>query len=146
VEVDVRLIDAGGEIVEAASGLVDGISENSQGAVAGRLLGPVVGPVRIEFDVSVGVPSSDAALGDILEARALDRNDDTLSGRIRSSSLDDFTDLTMVLVWRNDAGEVVAAVPVGIDQVRPGVDARFVVDLVEEMVPEGRPDTVFWLR
>lgn len=146
VEVEVRLIDARGAVVEEVSGIVDGISGDAEAAVTGRLVDPETDPVRIEFDVLVGVPSADAALVDLLEARAFDRNDDVLSGRIRSSALGDLTDLTMVLVWRDDAGDVVAAVPVAIERVRPGVDARFVVELFDEMVPEGRPDTVFWVR
>jgi hypothetical protein len=146
VEVEVRLIDADGGIVQEVSGIIDGIGHDAEGAVAGRLIDPETDPVRIEFDVLVGVRSADASLGDLLEVRALDRNDDALSGRIRSSAPDGLADLTMVLVWRDDVGDVVAAVPVAVDRVRPGVDARFVVDLLEEMVPEGRPDTVFWLR
>jgi hypothetical protein len=146
VEVQVRLIDADGGIVEELSGTVDGIGEESQGVVAGRLVDPNSDPVRIEFDVLVGVPSADIALGDLLEARALNREDDTLSGRVRSSATSDLNDLTMVLVWRDDADDVVAAVPVAVERVRPGVDARFEVQLFDEMVPEGRPDTVFWLR
>lgn len=146
VMIDVRLLDADGALVESASGEVDGIGPESDGAVAGRLIDPIEVPVRIEFDVAVGVASNDRALGDVLDVRALEREPDTVAGRIRTLSRVPIEAVTMVMLWLDDAGEVMAAVPRPVDLVRPDVDARFEVDLGDEVVPDGRPDAVVWTR
>ncbi len=144
VVVDVRLLDAGDEVVESASGRLDGVGPGSVGAVTGRLNGPGVAPVRLEYDISVGDESSDPAVSDVLAVRAIEREGDTLRGRIRVDAADPVENVTMVLLWFDDDGEVIASVPQAVDRVRPGVDARFEIDLSDEVVPDGRPDSVVW--
>lgn len=146
VVIDVRLFDADDTVVEETSGVVDGIGPESTGTVAGRFADAAAMPVRLEFDVAVGVVSNDRALGDLLSVRALERTSTALLGRIRSDVADPITDVTMVLLWSDEDGEVVAAVPVLVDRVRPAVDARFDIDLLDEVVPDGRPDSVVWTR
>ena len=144
--IDVRLIDAADDVVESANGEVNGIGPESIGAVAGRMADVDEVPVRLEFDVAVGVATNDRALGDLLDVRALERSSDSVRGRIRSEVPEPIADVTMVLLWLDDGGEVLAAVPQPVEQVRPGVDVRFEIDLGDEVVPEGRPDTVVWTR
>ena len=52
----------------------------------------------------------------------------------------------MLFVWHDVDGEVIGTTPLEIEALRPGVDARFVLDLADEVVPDGRPDAVFWVR
>ena len=144
VVIDVRLIGADDEVVETANGEVDGIGPESIGAVTGRLTDVDKVPVRLEFDVAVGVASTDLALGDVLRVRALERDADALRGRIRVESASPIEDVMMVLLWFDDDGEVVAAVPQPVEQVRPDVEVRFDIDLRDEVVPDGRPDSVVW--
>jgi hypothetical protein len=146
VVVEVRLLDDNDVVVEDAFGVVDGIGPQSLGAVAGRLTDVDGMPVRLEFDVAVGVESNDRALGDVLDVRALERDSESVRGRIRSAASDPIDDVTMVLLWFDAEGEVVAAVPQPVEQVRPDVDARFDIDLSNEVVPQGRPDAVIWTR
>ncbi len=146
VVIDVWLTDADGAIVHEASGEVDGIGPESTGAVAGRLTAPVSDPVRIEFDVAVGVASNDPGIGELLTVRAIERTGERVTGRIASLATEPIEDVTMVLLWFDDAGEVVAAVPQPVDRVRPEVEARFDIDLSRESVPEGGPDSVVWTR
>ena len=146
VVIDVRLLGDDDEVIEQGSGEVNGVGEDSIGAVAGRFSDPNDLPVRLEFDIAVGIVSNDQALGDVLDVRGLDRDPEVVSGRIRAQSAEPVEDVTMVLLWFDDAGDVVAAVPQPVDQVRPDVDARFEIDLSEEVVPEGRPDSIVWTR
>ena len=146
VVVEVRLLDDADVVVEDAFGVVDGIGPESIGAVTGRLVDPGSVPVRLEFDVAVGLESDDRALGDVLSIRALERTSDSVRGRIRSESLDPIDDITMVLLWLDGDGAVVAAVPQPVEQVRPEVDLRFDIELGGEVVPDGRPDSVVWTR
>ncbi|MFK7917104.1 MAG: hypothetical protein AB8G14_03410 [Ilumatobacter sp.] len=145
VDVEVRLLDAEGAVVESADATLDGVDADSSGGVAGRSIDPDRVPVRLEFDVGVGVEADEPALDDLLELRAVERNDDAISGRVRSSSGDDVVDVTMLLVWRDEGGDIVATVPAPISRVRPGVDARFDIDLSGEQVPAGVPDDVMWV-
>lgn len=145
VEVDVRLLDAEGEVVETAGATLDGVDAESKGGVAGRTIDPERVPQRIEFDIAVGTATDQPSLDDLLELRAVERDADSISGRVRSQSPDEVVDVTMLLVWRDDAGEIVATVPTPISRVRPGVDARFEIDLTDEGVPDGRPDDVMWV-
>ncbi len=146
VEVTVRLIAADGDIVDSVTDILGVIDDDSAAAVAGRLVEPDDDPVRIEFDISVGQESESAALADLFDVRALERDGDEMTGRIRSSAASDIADLRLLFVWHDEEEAVVATAPLGIDVLRAGVDARFVLDLGEEVVPEGRPDTVFWIR
>jgi len=82
----------------------------------------------------------------VLSIRALERTSDSVRGRIRSESLDPIDDITMVLLWLDGDGAVVAAVPQPVEQVRPEVDLRFDIELGGEVVPDGRPDSVVWTR
>ena len=103
-------------------------------------------PVRLEFDVAVGRESASAALAELFDVRALTRDGDELSGRIRSSAPNEIGDLSVLFVWHDEFGEVIATAPLEIDVLRPGIDARFELDLADEVVPDGRPDAVFWVR
>jgi hypothetical protein len=122
------------------------IDADSPAAVAGRLVDPDDEPVRIEFDVSVGVPSESAALADLFDLRALERDGDEMTGRIRSLAATEIGDLSVLFVWHDDATDVIGTAPLDIEVLRPGVDARFTIDLSTEVVPDGRPDAVFWVR
>jgi hypothetical protein len=146
VEVTVRLISAGDVVVESVSDTLGVIDADSPAAIAGRLTDPDADPVRIEFDISVGEETTEPALADLLDVRALERDGDEMTGRIRSSASTDISDLRVLFVWHDEAGAVIATAPLAIDVLRPGVDARFTLDLSAEVVPEGRPDAEFWVR
>lgn len=146
VEVAVRLLDARGEIVTTASDILGVIDADSPAATAGRLVEPGSSPVRIEFDISVGRESDSPALADLFDVRALDRDDDELTGRIRLLAPNEVEDISVLFVWHDETGAVVATAPLEIGLLRPGVDARFELDLADEVVPDGRPDAVFWVR
>ena len=122
------------------------IGADAPAAVAGRLADADDDPVRLEFDISVGEETDDAALADLFDVRALERDGDELTGRIRSSAETEIGDLQVLFVWHDEVGAVIATAPLAIDVLRPGVDARFALDLSDEVVPEGRPDAVFWVR
>jgi len=146
VEVTVRLISAGGDVVESARATLGVIDADSPAAVAGRLTDADDDPVRLEFDISVGEETGDPALADVFDVRALERDSDEMTGRIRSSASSEIGDLQVLFVWHDEDGAVIATAPLAIDVLRPGVDARFALDLSDEVVPEGRPDAVFWVR
>jgi hypothetical protein len=154
VEVTVRLVTAGGEVVHTATDVLDGVSATSPGALGGRVEGLDGVPARIEFDVSVGRPADDASLGELLDVRAVEHGDGVLAGRVRSVATDDLTDLRLVLVWRSDGrseiagevvpeGEVIATVVRDVGRIRPDVEARFEVEL-DPVVPDREPDDVYW--
>ena len=86
VEVTVRLISGGGRIVESVTDTLGVIDADSPSAVAGRLAEPDVAPVRIEFDISVGEETQEVALADLLDVRALRRDGDEMTGRVRSAA------------------------------------------------------------
>jgi len=146
VIIEVRLLDEDDVVVHDASGVVDGIGPEAVGAVTGRLAGASSVPIRLEFDVAVGVESNDRALGDVLSVRALDRVGESVRGRIRSESENSIEDVTMVLLWLDEDGDVIATVPQAVEQIRPDVDLRFDIDLDDEVVPDGRPDSVVWTK
>ena len=146
VEVTVRLISADGEVVESVSEILGVIDDDAPAAVAGRLTEADDDPVRLEFDISVGEETDRPALADLFDVRALQRDGDELTGRIRSSAASEIGDLQVLFVWHDEVGAVIATAPLEIDLLRPGVDARFVLDLTAEVVPDGRPDAVFWVR
>lgn len=145
VEIEVRLLDAAGEVIETFTATIDGVDAESNGGLAGRTIDPEDPPVRLEFDVGVGEAVEEPSLDDLLELRAVERQADSISGRVRSRSTVEVVDVTMLLVWRDEAGDIVATVPTPISRVRPGVDARFEIDLADEQVPDGRPDDVMWV-
>lgn len=145
VEVEVRLLDAEGVVVETVGASLDGVDAESNGGVAGRTVDPERVPVRLEFDIGVGVAVEEPSLDDLLELRAVEQQEGSISGRVRSRSTAEVVDVTMLLVWRDDAGDIVATVPTPISRVRPGVDARFEIDLTDERVPDRRPDDVMWV-
>ena len=146
VEVTVRLISAGGDVIASVSDTLGVIAADSPAAVAGRLADPDDDPVRLEFDISVGEETTEPALADLLDVRALERDGDEMTGRIRSSASAEIGGLQLLFVWHDEGGAVIATAPLAIDVLRPGVDARFVIDLSTEIVPEGRPDAEFWVR
>jgi hypothetical protein len=146
VEVTVRLLSAGGEVVASVTDTLGVIDVDAPAAVAGRLADPADDPVRIEFDIAVGEETQDVALADLLDVRALERDGDELTGRIRSAAPIEIGDLQVLFVWHDDVGAVIGTAPLDIELVRPGVDARFELDLTEEILPDGRPDAVFWIR
>ena len=88
VEVTVRLLSADGEVVTSVTDTLGVIDADAPAAVAGRLVDPADDPVRIEFDISVGEETQDVALADLLDIRALERDGDELTGRIRSAASD----------------------------------------------------------
>jgi hypothetical protein len=156
VEVEVTLLDDRDDVVDTFVRTLDGVNSLVPSTAAGRLVDPDRAPTRLDFDITVGVPSDDLALDALLSTRAVRRDGDELTGRIRSSALDDITDISMVMVWRSDeaasadsgsdSGDeaVVAVVVYEIERIRPGVDAQFSIDLDEQRAPEGVPDAVLW--
>jgi hypothetical protein len=146
VVVTARLIAVDGGVVESTTGTLGVIDDDSPAAIAGRLVDPAEAPVRIEFDVSVGDPSDEPALADLFDVRALDRDGDEMTGRIRSFASIEVEDLRALFVWRDEEGAVVATAPLSIGVLRPNVEARFSIDLADEVVPDGRPSSVFWVR
>ncbi len=146
VEVTVRLLSAAGEVVSSVTDTLGVIDADAPAAVAGRMTEPADEPVRIEFDISVGEETQDVALADLLDIRALERDGEELTGRIRSAASTEIEDLQVLFVWHDEAGAVIGTAPLEIEVLRPGVDARFALDLAEEILPDGRPDAVFWIR
>lgn len=146
VEVTVRLISADDDVVASVSEILGVIDADAPAAIAGRLTDADDDPVRLEFDISVGEETSSAALADLFDVRALEREGDELTGRIRSSAASEIGGLQVLFIWHDEVGAVIATAPLAIDVLRPGVDARFALDLSDEGVPEGRPDVVFWVR
>lgn len=144
VELDVRLLAADDEVVDALSFSFDGVGDDAPGVGSGRLENPDDAPVRIEFDVVPGRESDDLGLDDVLAVRALERSGDLLTGRIRVTGRESLDAVGALFVWRDDDGAVVAAVPLAIERVRRGVDARFELDLTDEAIPPGAPDSTFW--
>ena len=105
---------------------------------------PATAPTRLEFDVSVGRPATEPGVAALLDVRAVTREGDVVSGRVRSAASEEVTDVSIVFVWRaEDSDAVVASVIYAVERVRPGVDARFEVDLAGEDVPDGEPDATF---
>lgn len=148
VEIEVRLIGPDDEVVATDIRSIDGVDTDSPGAAIGQVIDPDVAPVRIEFDVAVGRPSNDVAYDEILQVQTMIRDGDELSGRVRSSSIAGVGDVAAVFVWRDQGeqdGAVIGMAIQPIDEIRPGVDARFVLDLTDQNVPDGRPDDVFWV-
>jgi len=144
VNVTVRVVDGDGVVVETASRTIDAISESNPAAVAGRVVDPASAPTRLEFDVSVGTPATDPGVAALLDVRAVTRDADVVSGRIRSFSSAEVANVSMVFVWRAEGSdEVVASVIYDVERVRPGVDARFEIDVAGEDLPDGEPDGVF---
>lgn len=147
VQIEVRLVDADGVVVETFRRLVDGVDEDSPGVAIGQLIDSTVAPVRIEFDIGVGVASNDDALDELLEIGSLRRTGDELSGVIRSSAVRPVRDVTAVFVWRDaDTDDVVATALRPIEVVPVDADATFAFDLGDLGVPEGRPGEVFWIE
>jgi hypothetical protein len=154
VDVTVRLLSADGQVTHRAEHQLDGVNAVLHSTVAGQLVDPSPAPVRLEFDITVGVPSSDLALDAVLSTRAVERIDDVIRGRIRSTAPAELTDVAMVLLWREPSeqassenggsGEVIAAVTFDVERLRPGVDAFFEIDLEEQGVPDGPPDEILW--
>ncbi|MDG1265866.1 MAG: hypothetical protein P8O03_06025 [Ilumatobacter sp.] len=146
VEVAVRLIAANDDVIESVRDILGVIDSDSPAAVAGRFIGAGDDPVRIEFDISVGEVTAELALADLLDVRALERDGDEMTGRIRSSAPGEIDDLRLLFVWHDDNGDVIATAPLEIDRLRSGVDARFSIDLSIEVVPDGPPDAEFWVQ
>lgn len=147
IAIDVRLVAENDEVVDTAFRVVDGVDIDSPGAAIGRVVDPATPPVRLEFDISVGVDSQDRALDELLEIRALSRSLDELNLRLRlvdDPARDAVGDVGVAFVWRVD-GEVVAIAVDRVAGVRVGVDARVSVDLSDADVPDGLPDDVIWL-
>lgn len=156
VEVTVTLFDDDDGVVDIIVRTLDGVNSLVPSTAAGRLVDPDHAPTRLEFDITVGIPSDDLALDALLSTRAVRRTADELTGRIRSTALVDVTDVTMVMVWRADGteeangeaavdiGTVVAVVVYEIERIRPGVDAQFTIDLDTQLAPDGVPDDVLW--
>jgi len=145
IEIEVRLFDDEDDIVVTEVRTVDGVDEDSVGAAIGQVVEPETPPVRIEFDITVGEASNDDAFDELLEMRGLVRRDDEVSGRVRARKDRRVVDVVAVLVWRDDDDEVVGMALQTIDEVRPGDDAEFTLDLDGLNVPDGRPDDVFWV-
>ena len=145
VGVDVRLIGDDGRLVSTIEREVDGVASSPATVVAGRLARADRVPVRLEFDVTVGEESSaDRPLSALLSTRALGRVGDEVTVRVRSVAESDLVDVLAVLVWRDDGGEVAAVASRPIERLRPGVDARFALDLAGSAVPSGPPDEIMW--
>jgi hypothetical protein len=102
VVIDVRLIAASGEVVATASRVVDGIDSDSSGLAIGRVSDSDIAPVRLEFDVSVGVVSDDPAVDELIEVQSVARDGDDLNVRVRVANSTGETDSSGV-----EAGDTV---------------------------------------
>jgi hypothetical protein len=76
--------------------------------------------------------------------RGSDGFPDVVVGRIRSSLDTDVVGIRLALVWRDDRGQVAAAVFHDVERVRPGVDARFEVPVDDRLGVDGPPVEVSW--
>ena len=58
----------------------------------------------------------------------------------------DVVDIRLALVWRDELGDVEAVVFHDVERVRPGIDARFEVEISETLDVDGPPTEVSWRR
>lgn len=150
VVVDVRLVGAAGAVVEERRSVVAVLPAGGLAAVAGSRVGAGPSPTRLEVDVAIGREVGLAGEHPTLDLLAVERRpgvgsdgrDDVLVGRIDSSYDDEVSDVVVAAVWRDAAGEVVAAVSYDVARVRPDVQARFEIPLDGRVVPDGPPDDV----
>jgi hypothetical protein len=137
----------------------DSVAELPAGGAAtvGGVVDDVAGePTRLVVDVEVGPPLSEPALpADALDIVAVARQEvasasgersEVITGRVRSTAATDVLDVRLALLWRDETGEVVAAVFHAVDRVRPGIDARFEIPIGEFAGVEGLPTDVSWSR
>jgi hypothetical protein len=108
-------------------------------------------PKRLVVDVMVGEPMTDPAMApDDLRILAVERRrtagggGDVVVGRIRSGAGTDVAGIRLVLLWRDEGGDVVAAVFHDVERVRSGVDARFEIPVGHLVGADGPPGEVTW--
>lgn len=108
-------------------------------------------PTRLVVDVMVGDPMTEPAVApDDLRILAVERRrtaeegGDVVVGRIRSDAGTDVAGIRLVLLWRDEGGDVVAAVFHDVERVRSGVDARFEIPVGHLVGAEGPPGEVTW--
>jgi hypothetical protein len=137
----------------------DSVAELPAGGAAsvGGVVDDLAGePTRLVVDVEVGPPLSEPALpADTLDIVAVTREEvagasgersEVITGRVRSTAAADVLDVRLALLWRDESGQVVAAVFHPVDRVRPGIDARFEIPIGEFAGAEGLPTDVSWSR
>ena len=139
----------------AEVGRVDGtIDELAAGArvTVGGVVDDLDGePTRLVVDVMVGEPMTEPAMApDDLRILAVERRrtageeGDVVVGRIRSDVGTDVAGIRLVLIWRDEGGDVVAAVFHDVERIRPGVDARFEIPVGHLVGADGPPGEVTW--
>ncbi len=108
-------------------------------------------PTRLVVDVMVGEPMTEPAMApDDLRILAVERRrtagegGDVVVGRIRSDVGTDVAGVRLVLLWRDEGGDVVAAVFHDVERIRPGVDARFEIPVGHLVGADGPPGEVTW--
>ena len=108
-------------------------------------------PTRLVVDVMVGEPMTEPAMApDDLRILAVERRrtageeGDVVVGRIRSDVGTDVAGIRLVLIWRDEGGDVVAAVFHDVERIRPGVDARFEIPVGHLVGADGPPGEVTW--
>ena len=153
VEVTVRLLGAGGDPAFTETAVIALLTAGQRIAVGGVAADTESAPIRIEADVAVGQPAP-AGTGEVpvLSLRAVERRDDVrsgdggevLTGRLRSNVSVAVEDVVIGAIWRDEEGAVVAAIFYDVAEVRPGVDARFEIDLDGPAIPDGPPAEVLW--
>jgi len=134
----------------------DSIAELAAGAAAtigGVVTDPPGTPTRLAVDVTVGRPLDHPALGpDAIQVVALDRRGaaatgaEVIAGRLRSRVAVDVVGIRLALLWRDERGEVSAAVYHDVERVRPGIEAYFEIPVGEGAGGEGLPSDVSWSR
>jgi hypothetical protein len=163
-----RVPDDRGPVVIRASFLGDDGTEvahadeqlRSLAAGTGATVGGVVDdpagiPRSLVVDVMAGDGLDDPApQPDDLQILAVERRGDggsdgrpdVVAGRLRSTLGTEVVEIRLALVWRDDRGQVVAAVFHDVERVRPGVDARFEVPVDDLLDVDGPPTEITWTR
>lgn len=149
IDVDAELLAADGAVVATDRQRLGALAAGSSVVVGGQVEGPVEPPRRVEVEVSAGEELAEPTQGpDALRVVALQRrrmpggapDDEAIVGRIRSTTDADLEDLRLALVWRDEAGDVVASRFHAVDRVRSDVEARFEVPIGDDPAAVGVPE------
>lgn len=163
-EIDASIRDPDRNEVVGVSGTIGELAAGAVASVGGTVAIDRGEPRTLAVDVTVGAPLSESALDvDDLRVVGLSRRrapapvasvdpavpaggGEVIVGRLRSAVADDVVGVRLALLWRDAAGDVVAAIFHDVERVRPGVDARFEIPVGDRVAAEGLPSEVSWSR
>lgn len=160
-EIDASIRDPDRNEVVGVSGTIGELAAGAVASVGGTVAIDRGEPRTLAVDVTVGAPLSESALDvDDLRVVGLARRrapapvdpavpaggGEVIVGRLRSAVADDVVGVRLALLWRDAAGDVVAAIFHDVERVRPGVDARFEIPVGDRVAAEGLPSEVSWSR